>query len=101
LRSTATTVIHNAWHLDFNLPLSAFEPHLATTRDLLDLTESSALGARFVFVSSVSAARAWADPATPVPEDDLSDPSSCLGLGYSESKYVAAQVHQIMRLSSG
>jgi nucleoside-diphosphate-sugar epimerase len=100
LLTTVNVVIHNAWQLDFTLPLRDFEPHLSATRDLLDLVQASALEARLVFISSVGVAGRWSSPKGLVPEIVLEDPGVCLGLGYGESKYVAERVSMLLSLSS-
>ncbi|KAF5384130.1 hypothetical protein D9615_003351 [Tricholomella constricta] len=87
-------VIHNAWRLDFNLALAAFEPHIQGTRHLIDLVKSgpNASTARFVFASSVGAAQGWDTPRGPVPEEVIIDASVALGGGYGEAKYVCERV---------
>ncbi|KAG8734878.1 hypothetical protein FRC10_011338, partial [Ceratobasidium sp. 414] len=41
IRSTATIIIHNAWQVNFRLPLELFEPSIKGVRNLLDLAFSS------------------------------------------------------------
>ncbi|EJT96916.1 acetyl-CoA synthetase-like protein [Dacryopinax primogenitus] len=88
-----TTTIHNAWRLDFNLSLSAFEPNVRSSRALVDL----ALQARgvtptqFIFTSSVGTLTHWSE-SRPVPEELLPDPAIATGTGYSESKWVVERI---------
>jgi thioester reductase-like protein len=89
-----TTIVHNAWRLDFNLGLSAFEPNVRATRRLLDLALASkhARHARVLFTSSVGVTRAWPRDNGPYPEEPLADARWCLGSGYGESKYVSERL---------
>ncbi|KAG1767497.1 putative aminoadipate reductase [Suillus placidus] len=94
LKSSVTTIIHNAWRVDFNLALSSFEPNIRGTRMLLDLALASphAASLRFIFVSSIASALGWSPSQGPVPEKLLGDPAMAIGSGYGESKHVAEQI---------
>ncbi|TFY63173.1 hypothetical protein EVG20_g6432 [Dentipellis fragilis] len=87
LRRETTHIIHIAWHLNFNLHLRAFRPHLAGLRHLIDL--ALAHTASLVFISSVSAASARSDC---IPEAPLDAPTDALEQGYAQSKYAAEKV---------
>ncbi|KZT58729.1 acetyl-CoA synthetase-like protein [Calocera cornea HHB12733] len=93
LKSSVTTIIHNAWRLDFNLMLSSFESHIASTHNLINLALSvdAPRPAKLIFTSSISALSSWREPR-PVPEILLTDASIAVGTGYGESKWVAEQV---------
>lgn len=85
--------MHNAWTVDFNLPLRSFEDHVAGTRKLLDFCHLSSAGARLLFTSSVSVAGHWDVLEGPVPEKPMSIDGSCKALsGYAASKLVVEQV---------
>ncbi|KAG6855913.1 hypothetical protein H0H87_009479 [Tephrocybe sp. NHM501043] len=94
LSRSVTIVIHNAWKLDFNLSLSAFEPNVQSTRHLIDLLQSgpNSGNSRFLFTSSISSAQSWPKSNGPYPEEILMDPSSAIGNGYGEGKYVAERI---------
>ncbi|KAF8956587.1 acetyl-CoA synthetase-like protein [Flammula alnicola] len=94
LRSSVTTIIHNAWRLDFNLSLSSFEPNVQGTRNLVDLARSSAHAAsvKFLFTSSIASAFSWDKAQGAYPEEVLDDPKYAVGNGYGESKYVAERI---------
>lgn len=94
LRATLTVVIHNAWRLDFNLPLSSFHSHIQGTRNLIDLSLSSkhAPSLRFLFTSSISTAQSWPRSLGAYPEELQTDVSYAIGNGYGEGKYVAERV---------
>jgi hypothetical protein len=94
IRNSVTTIIHNAWRLDFNLSLASFEPNIKATRNLVDLGLDSAHRntLRFVFTSSVGSAQSWDRGKGPFPEEVQLDPSPAVGAGYGESKYVSERV---------
>ncbi|KAF9238232.1 putative nonribosomal peptide synthetase, partial [Melanogaster broomeanus] len=90
IRGSITTVVHNAWRLDFNLSLASFEPNIKATRNLVDLGLDShhRNSLRFVFTSSVGSAQSWGREKGPFPEEVQLDPSPAVGAGYGEAKYV-------------
>ncbi|EKM48480.1 uncharacterized protein PHACADRAFT_108873, partial [Phanerochaete carnosa HHB-10118-sp] len=103
LKTGVTHVIHNAWHVDFNRALDAFECHVAGTRRLLDFCSGSSSSsssaaaarsrpARLLFTSSVSATYRWDVARGPVPEEALPDPRVAAANGYGASKFVVEQV---------
>ena len=92
LCSRVTAVIHLAWALDFNFPLSAFEAHVRGTHHLLALARAS--GAQFVFASSVGVAQGWKQSAERYPEEVVLDANFAVGNGYGEGKYVAERVRK-------
>ncbi|KZV68636.1 acetyl-CoA synthetase-like protein [Peniophora sp. CONT] len=90
IESRLTTIIHNAWRVDFNLEFSSFEPLIAGVRRLIDLAigAHNPGGARILFVSSLSVfLNAPAD--RPALEEPVSDARDTVSLGYGESKWVA------------
>ncbi|KIP12212.1 hypothetical protein PHLGIDRAFT_508051 [Phlebiopsis gigantea 11061_1 CR5-6] len=92
LVGAVTHVVHNAWTVNFNLPLSAFEDQIAGVRKLVDISASSSHRMQLLITSSVGIANSW-DPAQgPVPERPLPDPAVAADIGYSASKYVVEQL---------
>ena len=91
LRGSTTHIIHLAWPVNFMLPLSAFEEHIAATHSLLQfsLSVSQPSPAKFIFASSISAA---ANAPSPIPETYTTDLSSAQNMGYARSKLVAEHV---------
>lgn len=88
-------IVHNAWKIDFNQPLSSFESQIQGVRNLIDLSIRSRRKPRIMFVSSVASIMKWAmtvgkgfAPET-VPSDAC---STALETGYAESKYIAERV---------
>ncbi|KZP33066.1 putative nonribosomal peptide synthetase [Athelia psychrophila] len=92
VRASVTTIIHNAWRLDFNLSLASFEPHVRGTRSLIDIALSSAHAVRFMFTSSVASAQGWDLARGPFPEAVQLDAGVAVGGGYGEGKYVAERI---------
>ncbi|KAJ7455824.1 hypothetical protein FB451DRAFT_1354034 [Mycena latifolia] len=85
MRNSVTVIIHNAWTLDFNLPLASFEDHISGTRRLIDFALSCARPPAFIFTSSISS----------VLSDGTSTDASVVAsstTGYGESKFVAEQI---------
>ncbi|KIJ09827.1 hypothetical protein PAXINDRAFT_17112 [Paxillus involutus ATCC 200175] len=94
IRNSVTTIIHNAWRLDFNLSLASFESNIKATRNLVDLGLDSPHrnSLRFVFTSSVGSAQSWDRENGLFPEEVQLDPSPAVGSGYGESKYVSERI---------
>ncbi|EJF55750.1 acetyl-CoA synthetase-like protein [Dichomitus squalens LYAD-421 SS1] len=92
IRDSITHIMHNAWTVNFNMALSSFEPDLKAVRNLVELALSSPYNSppRIQFTSSVGVFR-YCDIPPPIPEVPLG-PSSALGSGYTESKWIAEQV---------
>lgn len=89
-----THIIHNAWEVNFNLPLASFEiPHLLGVRQLIDFSARSTKGASILYVSSVGSSMNWS-PKGPsiVPECIFDDPSVSLPMGYAQSKHIAERI---------
>lgn len=90
LAQTTSHIIHNAWPVNFNLPLSSFDPQLESCCNLLELANSSSNIVETMFMSSVGAANNWAyvnDGS--VPETLLDDFRVSEGMGYAQSKQLA------------
>lgn len=93
LLRNVTYVLHNAWEVNFNLPLSSFRSQLQGVRYLVDFSIRSKLGARIFFISSVGAAMGSASAVgATIPEEILYDWSSPAPMGYARSKYVAERL---------
>ena len=96
---TVTHVIHNAWTVNFNLPLSAFEEHVLGVRHLIDFCLRSSCKAQILFVSSIAAVLNARDD--PVPERAYADASVAESSGYGESKHVAERLLGIVGKREG
>ena len=94
IRDSVTVIIHNAWRLDFNLSLVSLEPNIEATRNLVNLALDAKYRSslRFVFTSSIGTAQSWDRTQGAFPEELSLDPSTAVGSGYGESKYVCERV---------
>jgi thioester reductase-like protein/acyl carrier protein len=98
LLSNVTVFIHSAWSVDFNKSLDSYESvHVAGTRRAVDFAYAAKYDPYLVFVSSIASVGNWTavvQDGSAVPESvsTLFDNGITLPQGYSESKYVAAQI---------
>ncbi|KAK7017974.1 hypothetical protein VNI00_018486 [Paramarasmius palmivorus] len=92
LRSEITIVIHNAWKLDFNLPLEGFDTSIAEVGKLVSFVQST--GAKMLFTSSISTAHRWVKEGGigAFPEECQEDARYAVGGGYGEAKYVCERI---------
>ncbi|KAM0482540.1 hypothetical protein ACHAPX_003059 [Trichoderma viride] len=89
IRGQATTIIHNAWEVNFNLPLSSFETQLIGLQSLVRICAETQNKIRFFFVSSISGAMNWPSHLLgPIPEAKLTNLDASIN-GYGASKLVA------------
>ncbi|KDN49451.1 hypothetical protein RSAG8_02153, partial [Rhizoctonia solani AG-8 WAC10335] len=100
IRSSATTIIHNAWQVDFNWNLQSFEPNVQGTRHLVDLALNSTRkrAPRLIFTSSISVAGLGV-PGRSLDEDYITRSIIAPGFGYGESKYVAERVLEAAKIA--
>ncbi|ESK89189.1 hypothetical protein Moror_5196 [Moniliophthora roreri MCA 2997] len=88
MRHSVTHIIHNAWRVHFNAPLSEFEPNVQGLRALIDFSLTH--GSRLIFIASVGVFQRIGHASIllerPVPAD------VAIGLGYAQSKWVAEEV---------
>lgn len=93
LQHEVTHIVHAAWPVNFQLGLSAFEPHLQGLKNLIDLslTTTNKSPARLLFCSSVSTAMATPGPAT-IKEALIEEFSNALPQGYARSKLVSEHI---------
>ncbi|KAK0469076.1 acetyl-CoA synthetase-like protein [Desarmillaria tabescens] len=94
IRNSVTHIIHIAWRVDFNLPLSSFEGNLKGMRALIDLALSSPQSKtpNFLFTSSVGVLGNIPGTGKDISEQPIGDPRDVVGQGYSESKWVGEQM---------
>jgi thioester reductase-like protein len=109
LLNEVTLVVHNAWQVDFNLPLASFTGHVGAVRRLVDLAAHSRLGVSVLFVSSVGAVAEWAtnntssNAAAPtlVPEVVVEDWRASQRSGYGQAKLVAERILDAVAQTAG
>ncbi|KAG6865244.1 hypothetical protein C0991_004125 [Blastosporella zonata] len=94
LSDSTNIIIHNAWKVNFNLPLLAFEPMIRGSRNLMDLLRNgrNVADARFLFTSSIGCGQSWPVSKGAYPEEIVTDASFAIGAGYGESKYVTERI---------
>ena len=92
----AKLVIHAAWPVNFNLPLSSYVNQFACLTELLALAEEAE--AHLIFISSMAAAIVTDQPS--IPEKITDDASSAAPLGYARSKWVAEKICADSNLTS-
>ncbi|KAI1076050.1 acetyl-CoA synthetase-like protein [Whalleya microplaca] len=97
LAAEATAIVHNAWPVNFLLPLAAFEPAVrGLAQGLLGLAFNAVHRPPVLFISSIAAAittNQQQDTGTVVvPEAVLPSPHGLLPQGYGRSKYVCERL---------
>ncbi|KAF8585451.1 acetyl-CoA synthetase-like protein [Ramaria rubella] len=93
IRDSVTTIIHNAWRVDFNLSLASYEPAIGGVRNMIDLAlrspHTSPPGV--MFISTIGIIKSWAN-IPPVAEAPVTDIALINTPGYSESKWVSERI---------
>ncbi|KAL4807921.1 hypothetical protein BDV18DRAFT_168140 [Aspergillus unguis] len=94
LLSEVHLIIHNAWAVNFNIPLESFEdPHIRGLASFIQFSLASKHNAHLSFVSSVSTIGAWTkEMGSSVPEVPFEVCSPVMEQGYGESKHVAERM---------
>ncbi|KAJ7468444.1 male sterility protein-domain-containing protein [Mycena latifolia] len=93
IRDRVILIVHNAWQVNFNMSLSSMEPLVSGTRHLIDF----ALGSphpnppRLIFISTAGVFRNLKGNSAAL-EQRVTDPQISVGLGYTESKWVAEEI---------
>ncbi|KAH7054362.1 hypothetical protein B0J12DRAFT_570374 [Macrophomina phaseolina] len=101
IASTATTVIHNAWAVNFNMALASFERHcIAGTQHLLALCLRSPFTPlpTFTFISTIGAV--MRSPESPIRER-LYPLAAADPIGYSRSKWCAERICEAASAKAG
>ncbi|GJJ05921.1 putative NRPS-like protein biosynthetic cluster [Clathrus columnatus] len=102
MRNSVTTIIHNAWNVNFNISLASFEPAIRGVRNLINFALSSPYSTppRILFTSSVGTIKTWAN-MPPIKEEPFDDISLLQTSGYGESKWVSERILTIAELETG
>jgi thioester reductase-like protein len=102
LRQSVDLVVHNAWKVNFNHKVEAFEDvHIRGVRRLVDFSIQSTHRAHIHFISSISTIGAWCSQHGPsVLEIPFEDPDVVLRQGYGESKHIAERICAIASIRS-
>ncbi|KAJ5389916.1 uncharacterized protein N7496_000984 [Penicillium cataractarum] len=84
-----TQIIHSAWPVDFNQPLSFFQPSLQALVNLITFASQAKHNPPLLFLSSISAV---SSATGLIPEETLPDLTSPAPMGYGQSKYLAERI---------
>ncbi|KAI9925939.1 hypothetical protein MW887_005745 [Aspergillus wentii] len=103
LQQSVDLIIHNAWKVNFNHRVEAFEnPHIHGVRRLVDLCLASSNAPHLHFISSISTVGNWTSKhSQSIPEATLDSPDVTMQQGYGESKYLAEQICAAASSASG
>ncbi|KAI1373464.1 hypothetical protein F4677DRAFT_462219 [Hypoxylon crocopeplum] len=99
LSRSVTHIVHNAWPMDFNRPLSSFEAHFQSLKSLLnlalDICSATTRCTRFVFHSSIAVTANYVKvtgKAGPIPEAPIADPAIPSEMGYAQAKWICEKI---------
>ncbi|KAI0173134.1 acetyl-CoA synthetase-like protein [Hypoxylon sp. FL1284] len=84
-------IIHNAWPVNFNMPVESFEPHIRSVRNIADFASTSSKRVAVVFISSIGSVHHWDQNSGPVPETRIED-FALAGMGYGRSKMIGGLI---------
>lgn len=90
LLQSVTHILHNAWQVDFNLPLDRFAEHLLGVRHFIDFAANSIRNAHIFFISSVASVLNGASDT--IEEKIFNDFDMAQPMGYGESKHIAERL---------
>ncbi|KAI8961835.1 acetyl-CoA synthetase-like protein [Daldinia sp. FL1419] len=88
LLGSVDRIIHNGWPVNFNIPLSTFEPHVRGVRHFVDFSAAAAKRVPVVFISSIGTVEFWKGS---VPEAQITD-FGVPGGNYGRSKMVSSLI---------
>lgn len=85
-------IIHNAWPVNFNIPLESFEPQFQRLCNIAKFASGASKRVAVVFISSVGTADGWVSRKDgPVPEVRL-EQMALAGIGYGQSKMIGSLI---------
>ncbi|RAL13887.1 putative NRPS-like enzyme [Aspergillus homomorphus CBS 101889] len=89
---SVSLIIHTAWPVNFNLPLSAFESHIQGLYNLICFSLSVTLPSPAVLLFCSSISTALGSSQQTIPEAPIEDLSSALEMGYGRSKLIGERI---------
>lgn len=91
IRSTATLILHNAWTVNFILPLKAFRSQFDGLTNLFRLAGSRSDPPKLLFISSISSVAQLprVTSSLSIPEKVVHNSNSPYDIGYAKSKLVS------------
>ncbi|CAG8974364.1 hypothetical protein HYALB_00011296, partial [Hymenoscyphus albidus] len=84
--NTVTEIILNGWTVNFNIPLSTFNPQLSGVVNFSNFASQARYKPSVLFISSISSV---IEAGAVIPEDVIRNHSAPIPMGYGESKYIA------------
>ncbi|TGJ79401.1 hypothetical protein E0Z10_g9371 [Xylaria hypoxylon] len=103
LTADVTTIIHNAYPVNFLMPVQSFEPQIQSLLNLLKLAQDGIRDPAVLFVSSIAAALPASGSHVIVKEAVLGieEAGSLMQQGYGQSKFVCEKLMEKYVSSSG
>ena len=89
LLNRVTAIIHSAWPVNFNLPLSAFDSQLIGITRLVEFAVNTIHSSILFFVSSTDSVLGYYGNVPLIREEIILDSKPPSSIGYEESKYLA------------
>ena len=89
LLNRVTAIIHSAWPVNFNLPLSAFDSQLLGMTRLIEFAVNTIQFSILFFVSSTDSVLGYYGSSPSIREEIVLDSNTPSSNGYEESKYLA------------
>ncbi|KAF2260803.1 acetyl-CoA synthetase-like protein [Lojkania enalia] len=91
LRSTTTLIIHNAWPVNFIMPLKNFRPQFDGLINLFHFTSGRVDPPKVLYISSISSAGSYSrsSPSRAIPEVVIQDLDAPYDIGYAKSKLLS------------
>ena len=92
LVSITTLIIHNAWPVNFNLPLPAFRDQLDGLVNLISFTAKATTSPQLFFISSISSVMSYGSSSQTIPDEVISadstlDPTAMLKVNFYPSVF--------------
>lgn len=98
LLSQVTTIIHNAWKVNFNQAVESFSTNILSVRRLIDFSTQSTFGATVYFISSIGTVT---NKCGAVPEKIFEEWDTPQGIGYAQSKFIGEKLLQTAAKEAG
>ncbi|OJZ83061.1 hypothetical protein ASPFODRAFT_141998 [Aspergillus luchuensis CBS 106.47] len=89
LQQTATLIIHNAWTVNFNLPLATFKPHMQGVVNLINFATCSPQAPHLFFLSSISSVMGHRTSESGLLPEIVITTTTPAPNGYANRKYIA------------
>ncbi|KAI0908240.1 hypothetical protein F4823DRAFT_599854 [Ustulina deusta] len=103
LTADVTTIVHNAYPVNFLMPVQSFEPQIQGLVNLLKLAQDGARDPAVLFISSIAAALPVSGSRGVVREAvlDIEEAGSLMRQGYGRSKFVCEKLMERYASASG